>query len=63
MQTIDGSYINPAKLAWLVSTLHTDFRLVTNAVGNLLILSPDGSESLGYIDIGNEMVVLYGWEE
>lgn len=47
----DGSkWIKASKLAELAGALSADARVMVNTVGNLLVLSEDGAESIGMID-------------
>jgi hypothetical protein len=45
-----SKYLPAGKLIELLATLPPDARVKCNQVANLLVLAPDGSESLAYID-------------
>ena len=47
----DGTkYLPAAHLIEILSTLPPDSRVMANSVGNLLILSADGSVGVGFVD-------------
>lgn len=43
-------WLPAARLSELLATLPPDSRVMTNAVGNLLVLSADDTEMLAYVD-------------
>lgn len=47
----DGTkWLTAAQLIELLGTLPADSRVMPNRVGNLLVLTPDGTGSLAFID-------------
>jgi len=54
--------ISVGKLRKLLSELPGDFDVMPNRVGNLSIINVAG-EQVGYLDIGEEMVTLFGEED
>ena len=44
-------WLTAARLIDLLQTLPSESRVMPNAVGNLLVLTPDGESSFAYIDL------------
>ena len=48
--TFGAKYLTVARVMELLQSLPADARLHPNDVGNILVMSDDGDESLGHID-------------
>lgn len=58
----DVKWLPAARLIELLAKLPADCRVMPNAVGNLLVQSPDGEQDIGHIDLGYDGSVEY-WED
>lgn len=53
-------YITVAGFIEIVRALPADFRLYPNSVGNLAVLTADGSEQVGHVDFTRGSLRIYG---